>query len=325
MGLFPNIRRAGARPRPCARQLTATLAILLAFAVHLIVPPAVEAASNGRIGGPRAGNASNPPAQSSRPTQSPQPTQKQPCGVLLSAHLGGASSNRGCQEPSGGRSGKAVPVVDLNPAHVAEDAVGAAGDVVDSVTGAAADAVTGTILDGFKAIIGFLFGGLQSAITVALIKWIATVPNLSDGHVGQLEANIAVGAAGLLAATMTISIVRFWGSGLTGDGAWAGAEGVARAAVAATLIGLWPQIFDLAVRLSNALQHGILDEAVQTQLKALFRDLDVIGLGGGAAVGLASGVISGGLVPLFLAIVIAIVGMLMLLALVAMKIVITAL
>ena len=329
MELSPKIRRAGVGRRPCARRLTATLAILLAFALHLIAPPAVEAASNGGVGGSKGSSAASAPAQPSRFAQTPRPTrgsiQKQPCGVLLSAHLGGASPNRGCQEPSGGSSEKAVPVVDLNPAHVAEDAVGAAGDVVDSVTGAAADAVTGTILDGFKAIIGFLFGGLQSAITVALIKWIATVPNLSDGHVGQLEANIAVGAAGLLAATMTISIVRFWGSGLTGDGAWAGAEGVARAAVAATLIGLWPQIFDLAVRLSNALQHGILDEAVQAQLKALFRDLDVIGLGGGAAVGLASGVISGGLVPLFLAIVIAIVGMLMLLALVAMKIVITAL
>lgn len=326
MGSFPNIRRAGAGCRPCARRLTATLVILLAFAVHLIAPPAVEAASDGDVGS-TAGAAGNTSSKSGplQPTQPSPLSQAKPCAVLLSARLDRSSSSRDCQEPSGGSSGSAVPVVDLNPAHAAGDALGAAGDVVDTVTGAATDAVTGTILDGFKAIIGFLFGGLQSAITVALIKWIATVPNLSDGHVGDLEASIAVGAGGLLAATMTISIVRFWGSGLTGDGAWAGAEGVARAAVAATLIGLWPQIFDLAVRLSNALQHGILDEAVQAQLKALFRDLDVIGLGGGAAVGLASGVISGGLVPLFLAIVIAIVGMLMLLALVAMKIVITAL
>jgi hypothetical protein len=317
MGLFSNIWRAGAGRKLCARRVTVTLAFLFAFAVLLAVPPAVEAAPSGGAERPAAGSASADSTGSAHPTQ--------PCGVLLSANLGGGSSKGGCPETSGSKSAKAVPVVDLNPAHVAGDALGAAGDVVDTVTGAATDAVTGTILDGFKAIIGFLFGGLQSAITVALIKWIATVPNLSDGHVGDLEASIAVGAGGLLAATMTISIVRFWGSGLTGDGAWAGAEGVARAAVAAALIGLWPQIFDLAVRFSNALQHGILDQAVQAQLKALFRDLDVIGLGGGAAVGLASGVISGGLVPLFLAIVIAIVGMLMLLALVAMKIVITAL
>ena len=324
MGLFSNIWRAGAGRRLCARRVTVTLAFLFAFAVLLAVPPAVEAAPSGGAERPAAGS-STASSKYSNPSRAARPAQAQPCGVLLSADLGGGSSKGACQEPSGGKSAKAVPVVDLNPAHVAGDALGAAGDVVDTVTGAATDAVTGTILEGFKAIIGFLFGGLQSAITVALIKWIATVPNLSDGHVGDLEASIAVGAGGLLAATMTISIVRFWGSGLTGDGAWAGAEGVARAAVAAALIGLWPQIFDLAVRFSNALQHGILDQAVQAQLKALFRDLDVIGLGGGAAVGLASGVISGGLVPLFLAIVIAIVGMLMLLALVAMKIVITAL
>jgi hypothetical protein len=201
------------------------------------------------------------------------------------------------------------------------DPVGAVGGflggAVDTVTGAIGGAINDTIVAGFKAIIGLLFGGLQSAITVALIKWITTIPNLSGGHVGNLEASVAVGAGGLLAATMTISIVRFWGSGLTGDGAFAGAEGVMRGAIAAVMIGLWPNIFGLAIKLSNALQAGILGSAVQAQLKALFRDLDVIGLAGS--------VLTGGLIPMFLAIVIAVIGILMLLALVAMKIVITAL
>jgi hypothetical protein len=197
------------------------------------------------------------------------------------------------------------------------DPIGAAGDLVGAVGGLIGGAINDTIIAGFKAVIGLLFGGLQSAITVALIKWITTIPNLSGGHVGNLEASVAVGAGGLLAATMTISIVRFWGSGLTGDGAWAGAEGVMRGAVAAVLIGLWPQIFGLAIKLSNALQSGILGGAVEAQLKALFRDLDVIGVAGG--------MLTGDLIPMFLAIVIAVVGILMLLALVAMKIVITAL
>ena len=205
----------------------------------------------------------------------------------------------------------------FDPLGAAGDVAGTLGDGVDTITGAIGGAVTGTILDGFKAIIGLLFGGLQSAITVALIKWITRIPNLTDGHVGNLEASIAIGAGGLLAATMTISIVRFWGSGLTGDGAWAGAEGIARGVVAAILIGLWPQIFDLAIRFSNGLQAGILGDGVQAQLKDLFRDLDVIGL--------STGAMTGGAVPMFLAIVIAIVGILMLLALVVMKIVLTAL
>ena len=194
---------------------------------------------------------------------------------------------------------------------------GIIGDAAGAVGGVIGGAINGTIVAGFKAIISLLFGGLQSAITVALVKWMTTIPNLSTGHVGGLERSVAVGAAGLLAATMTISIVRFWGSGLTGNGAWAGAEGVLRGAVAAVLIGTWPQIFGLALKASNALHAGILNGAVEAQLKDLFRDLDVIGLSGGLLVG--------GAVPMILAIIIAVVGMVMLLGLVAMKIVITAL
>ena len=194
-----------------------------------------------------------------------------------------------------------------------DSAAGFVGGVVDGVTGAVGGAIEGTILDGFNAIIDFLFGGLQAMITVALIKWIITIPNLSGGHVGDLESRIALGAGALLAATMTVSIVRFWASGLTGGGAWAGAEGIARTAVAACLIGLWPRIFDLAVKVSNALQSGILNEGAEHQLKSLFQNIGKVGF------------FTAGTVPVFLSIVTAIVGMLMLLALVAMKIIITSL
>lgn len=187
------------------------------------------------------------------------------------------------------------------------------GGVVNDVTGFVGDAVESTIVDGFNAIIDLLFGGLQAALTVALIKWIITIPNLSGGHVGDLESRLALGAGALLAATMTVSTVRFWASGLTGGGAWAGAEGIARAAVAACLIGLWPQIFDLAVQTSNALQSGILNAGAEHQLKSLFQNIGKVGF------------FTGGAVPLFFSIVTAIVGMLMLMALVAMKIIITSL
>ncbi len=192
------------------------------------------------------------------------------------------------------------------------DPIGAVGDAISGAADFVGGLLSSPFVAGFKAIMDYLFAPIKAALTVALIKWIITIPNLSAGHVGNLEARIAVGAGGLLAATTTISIVRFWGAGLTGDGGWAGAEGIARAAAAAALIGLWPQIFDLAVRLSNALQTGILNEATEDQLTSLFRNVGKVGL------------ISGG-VPLFFDIAMAIVGTLMLLALVAMKIIITAL
>jgi hypothetical protein len=273
---------------------------MLAIVLSLASPLAVQAARD-----------------SGRTDRSSSPSQ-QVCAVFLSSGTATTSPEKRCSKPATATA--SFGLEDLNPVHIAKGATGLAGDAVNEVVGGAGDliggAVDSTIVAGFKAIIELLFGGLQSAITVALIKWIITIPDLSHGHVGSLEGSIAIGAGGLLTATMTISIVRFWGSGLTGDGAWAGAEGVARAAVAAALIGLWPKLFALGVQLSNALKSGILGDAVQAQLKDLFRDLDVIGIAGG-------GFTAGG-IPMFLAIAIAIVGMLMLLALVAMKIVITA-
>jgi hypothetical protein len=257
-------------------------------------------------------------ARDSSRTSRPSAPSQQVCAVFLSSGTATTSPEKRCSKPAVATA--SFDPEDLNPVHVAKGAAGLAGDALNEVAGGATEliggAVSSTIVAGFKAIIELLFGGLQSAITVALIKWMITIPDLSHGHVGSLEGSIAIGAGGLLTATMTISIVRFWGSGLTGNGAWAGAEGVARAAVAAALIGLWPKLFALGVQLSNALQSGILGGAVQAQLKDLFRDLDVIGIAGG-------GFTAGG-IPMFLAIAIAIVGMLMLLALVAMKIVITA-
>lgn len=296
-----DIWRVGAGHRLSARLPLAALTL----ALGLCAAPAARAAGSGA--GADAFRA-KAPAKASSPA----------CRTLLKAgartnfKAGGGSSptQSGCRTTFTG-----VPLLgiqDLNPVHDAEAIVGKGkeivGGAVDKVQGFASD----RIVEGFNAIIDFLFGGLQAAITIALIKWVITIPNLSSGHVGDLESNIAVGAAGLLAATMTISIVRFWGSGLTGDGGWAGAEGVGRAVVAGLLIGLWPRIFDLAVRLSNALQSGILNDAVEHQLKSLFQNIGKVGF------------FTGGVVPLFFSIVTAIVGMILMLALVAMKIVITS-
>jgi len=348
---FRNIRPAGAGRQPSARRIAPPLAALLAIALCIAAPLGARASvrddlkdlppnaspkqactvliGNGAIGRGQEGSCRRLVA---RGFAAAKTVSDSSVVTIASAAACTTQALKGnIKHGQVGRCARTVArsVASKNDASASGfdpigavggalgGAVGGLGDAIGGIGGAIGGAVTGTLLDGFKAIINLLFGGLQSAITVALIKWMTTIPNLSGGHVGHLESSIAVGAGGLLAATMTISIVRFWSSGLTGNGALGGAEGVARAAVAAALIGLWPQIFDLAVRLSNALQSGILSGGVQAQLKALFRDLDVIGLGGGA--------LTGGIVPMFLAIVIAVVGILMLLALVAMKIVITAL
>jgi hypothetical protein len=354
---FPKIRKAaGAGWQPRVRAFWAATMVLAAL-VSLVASPAVGMTRGGGGGTTTKGSA----AQYEKDVEDlpGNASPKEACAVLIKHHKVKPAQEDECRKlvAEGFEAAKTVShdsdltihaatacvaqVLEQKKApgvtkqcakHVAENeearrdkedgggggglfdsAAGFVGGVVDDVTGTVSGAVEGTILDGFNAIIDFLFGGLQAAITVALIKWIITIPNLSGGHVGDLEARIAVGAGGLLAATMTISIVRFWGSGFTGGGAWAGAEGIARAAVAACLIGLWPRIFDLAVRASNALQSGMLNDATEHQLKSLFQNIGKVGF------------FTAGTVPVFLSIVAAIVGMLMLLALVAMKIIITSL
>lgn len=189
----------------------------------------------------------------------------------------------------------------------------AAGKLLEGIGGAAGEVVG----KGFQFIVQSLFGGDPAELTTELLRWLVDIPNLSAGNVGEMERTTSVIAFALLGAVLTSSVVRYYVAGLSasGSGGFEAIEGLTRTALAACLIAIWPTIFDTTVQLADAVSHALLgSEALEDNVAAI----------------LASGVTIGGLsswsgVPLFIGIAIAIAGMILLLALVAMKIIVTAL
>lgn len=205
----------------------------------------------------------------------------------------------------------------LNPANLAKDAIEKAG------TEAA-----GAIQDAFFWMLNQIFGGIQATLSVKLLTWLTRLPDFSGGQVMQVERAIQIGAGACLGAVLTISIVRFWlGSHSSNGGVSAGLEGVMRTAVAALLIGLWPKIFAIGVGLSNGFTSVLLNDAARDRLEDLFQGLDMASLGlpaaGGATAG-AIGLFIGAGISALIWIILSTASAALFLALIAMKVIVTA-
>jgi len=105
-----------------------------------------------------------------------------------------------------------------------------------------------------------LFGGLEAKITLALLRWLVTVPDFAGGNVAGLARTTTAIAFGLLGAVMTLATIRYWLSGLSGGAGGAEAiEGLTRTVAAALVIVLWPWLFARATGLANAASGALLD------------------------------------------------------------------
>ncbi len=205
----------------------------------------------------------------------------------------------------------------LNPANLAQDAIEKAG------TEAA-----GAIQDAFFWMLNQIFGGIQATLSVKLLTWLTRLPDFSGGQVMQVQRAIQIGAGACLGAVLTISIVRFWlGSHSSNGGVSAGLEGVIRTAIAALAIGLWPKIFAIGVGLSNGFTNVLLSDAAKDRLENLFQGLDMASLGlpaaGGATAG-AIGLFIGAGISALIWIILSTASAILFLALIAMKVIVTA-
>jgi hypothetical protein len=176
---------------------------------------------------------------------------------------------------------------------------------------AASDAVKGTAVASFGAILDALFGGIQAKVTAGLITWLVAIPNFTGTNVTELQQTVTAMAVGLLAAVMTLAIVRYWLAGLTGGGGGEAVDGLTRSVGATLFIVVWPWLFTQAIALTNAGSAALLHGNTTDDLTVIFRAAitQQFTLGGGGWI---------------ISIIIALAGTLLLLALVVMKIVLSA-
>lgn len=194
------------------------------------------------------------------------------------------------------------------------------GDLAGKALGGAADAVSAPLKEGFVWMVNTLFGGPQADMTMALVKYLTTMPNFATGNVMVLQKNMQAVAGALLACVLTLSIVRYWlGSFFEGSNMVAGLEGAIKVIFAAIMIGLWPTLFKLAGHFFNALSATLLTDGLRDQLRELFTEISGSAL---LASGLAGPI--GSSVGMLMWIVIAIATTILFLGLLLMKIMVTA-
>lgn len=192
-----------------------------------------------------------------------------------------------------------------SPGQVIKDLLGAAGQVIGGSVGKLA-------VTAFDAVIHALFAPIAHFVNTQLLGWLVAVPDYAPAgsHVAATEQTVLAMAGAALGAVATISIARFWATGLAGHGASA-FEGLARVVGAALLLPVWPWIFHALIALSNDASSGLLGSASVTKASA---NLLAVGVGAGVGLGFLG-------VGLFVAIVMAVVASVLLLGLLLMKVV----
>lgn len=91
------------------------------------------------------------------------------------------------------------------------------------------------------------------------VAYLVEIPNLESASLILLEKMTAALALGLLGAVATMSVARYYLSGITrGGGASEMLEGLAKTTLAFALIAVWPTLFDNGVGLANDASRAVL-------------------------------------------------------------------
>ena len=112
------------------------------------------------------------------------------------------------------------------------------------------------VVDGFKAILKFIFGDQLDELGSHLINLLLAVPLLTDqGAFPRLNAYreyVTGGAWGLLALSFVVASLRYWLSSYSGSGAYEALTGFVRSSGAIALLLIFPVVFDQVSRAVNA-------------------------------------------------------------------------
>jgi hypothetical protein len=112
------------------------------------------------------------------------------------------------------------------------------------------------VVDGFKAILRFIFGDQLDQLGRHLVNLLLSVPLLTDTgafpRLNDYRAYVTGGAWGILALSFVVASLRYWLSSYSGNGAYEALAGFLRSTGAIVMLLLFPIVFDQLARAVNA-------------------------------------------------------------------------
>jgi hypothetical protein len=112
------------------------------------------------------------------------------------------------------------------------------------------------VVDGFKAILRFIFGDQLDQLGRHLVNLLLSVPLLTDSgafpRLNDYRAYVTGGAWGILALSFVVASLRYWLSSYSGNGAYEALAGFLRSTGAIVMLLLFPIVFDQLARAVNA-------------------------------------------------------------------------
>jgi hypothetical protein len=117
------------------------------------------------------------------------------------------------------------------------------------------------VVDGFKAILQFIFGDQLDQLGRHLVNLLLSIPLLTDNHafpqLNNYRAYVTGGAWGILALSFVIASLRYWLSSYSGSGAYEALTGFVRSAGAIAMLLIFPVVFDQLSRAVNAFTSAL--------------------------------------------------------------------
>jgi hypothetical protein len=170
------------------------------------------------------------------------------------------------------------------------------------------------VVDGFKAILQFIFGDQLDELGSHLVNLLLSVPLLTDSsafpRLNDYRDYVTGGAWGLLALSFVIASMRYWLSSYSGSGAYEALMGFGRTVGAIAMLLLFPIVFDQVSRAVNAFTAALVVNPVVGN-----------GLGKGMAGTISDAPLAGG----GIAMLVGIAAIIMAIVLLVVKVIVTAL
>lgn len=119
---------------------------------------------------------------------------------------------------------------------------------------------TSWVVDGFKAILVFIFGD-PSELGRHLVNLLLALPILTDKKsfpdLNDYRSFVTGGAWGILGLSFVVASLRYWLSSYSGSGAYEAIQGFVKTVAAIVILLAFPIAFDQCVRLANALTAAL--------------------------------------------------------------------